>query len=232
MPSTPLCSATWSTGCPTSLGGIFSFGIPENSDDPEFPGNLRTVVRHNIIRLTSGSGMDIGASQALIEGNLVDRAGNDPGEAGIVIEGNGNQVLHNLVRNSGFSAIHVHGPFFDVSQDEDVPSSGNLIQGNVLTRNHTAGVLFEPGEGGVASSDDTTVDGNLITLSDGEGVALPVGDDGLPDEPAATDVTLSGNTFEDNRTDVCDESAAVVDGGGNVFGGTGIVEVCIVEPSF
>ena len=65
----------------------------------------------------------------------------------------------------------------------------------------------------------------MITLSDGEGVAIPVGDDGLPDEPAATDVTLSDNTFEDNRTDVCDESGAVVDGGGNVFGGTGIVEV-------
>ena len=78
-------------------------------------------------------------------------------------------------------------------------------------------------------ADDTTIDANIITLSDGEGVSIPEGFDPV-DAPAATDTTLTNNLFEDNRTDICNESATTVDGGGNVFTTGGFDTDCVVEP--
>jgi hypothetical protein len=162
-------------GLPDEAEGIDADDPPEGSDDPADPGNLRTVIKHNFVRLTSGDGILLGADEALVEGNVVDRTGNDPGEAGLRIRGLDNQALYNLIRSSAYAAIHLEGPVFVEATDEEVPSSGSVIRGNLLTRNHTSGILLDTGffdfdlGVGVPAVADTTIDANRITFNDGEG---------------------------------------------------------------
>ncbi len=217
--------------------GIDADDIPEESDDPADPGNLRTIIKHNFVRLTLLHGIALGASQAQAEGNVVDRTGNEIDNnvnAGLFLVGIGNQVHHNLIRSSGFAGIKLNGPI-DTSGGL-IPSSGNVIEANLLTRNHTAGILLDEGffdEDGSGEAvpvvADTTIDANRITFNDGEGVAIPTD----PDETenvAATGTTLTDNFFESNRTDLCNESPTTVDGGGNVFETGDFDADCVVEP--
>ena len=217
--------------------GIDAEDIPEESDDPADPGNLRTIIKHNFVRLALLHGIALGASQAQAEGNVVDRTGNDISNtvsAGLYVIGIGNQVHHNLIRSSGFAGIKLNGPI-DTSGGL-IPSSGNVIEANLLTRNHTAGILLEEGfvdedqgDEAVSVVADTTIDANRITFNDGEGVAIPTDPD-KTENVAATDTTLTGNLFEGNRTDICNESPTTVDGGGNVFTTGGFAADCVVEP--
>jgi hypothetical protein len=223
-------------GLPDEPQGIEADDVPEGSDDPDDPGNLRTVIKHNIVRLISADGIALGATQALVEGNVVERVGSDRNEVGVHVTGLDNQVLYNLIRSSGYAAILVEGPIFVQATAEDVPSSGNEIRGNLLTRNHTSGIVFGTGffdsdlGAGVPAVDDTTIDDNLITFNDGEGVAIPA-DPNIPaEDPAASNTTITNNTFEGNRTDICDESTSTTIGAGN--GTPTVSDDCIVEPGF
>ena len=51
-----------------------------------------------------------------------------------------------------------------------------------------------------------------------------------PSQPAATNTTLTNNTFRSNRTDICDESASTGIGAGNVCAHGGSAHECTVEP--
>jgi len=216
-------------GVPDDDEGIEALDVPESNVDE--PGNLETIIKNNIVRLISDNGVEFGASDGLFEGNLIEYAGNDSSEAGLQLRGNNNEVLYNLIRFSSQRGILIES-FFDATLEQELPSSGNLIQGNLLTRNHTSGIHFPPGfdfgGGPVLQADDTTIEGNLITLNEGEGVSIPEGSD-PPNEPAATNTTLTDNTFDGNRTDICNEAASTVDGGGNVFTTGGFDTDCVVE---
>ena len=188
---------------------------------------MRTVLKNNIIRLATDDGIELGASQALIEGNLIERtASADFEEAGLDLSGNDNQILYNLIRFSSRSAITING-FFD-AEDEFVPGTGNLIQGNLLTRNHTSGIHLPAGVDEVVRADQTTIDDNIISINDGEGVAIPEGLEDPSSEPAASNTTITNNTFRSNRTDICDESDSTDIGAGN--GSPTVSAECVVEP--
>ena len=136
----------------TVLGNLFQ-GVPDDDeaieagDVPEAnvdePGNARTIIKNNIVRLISDHGVEFGASDGLFEGNLVEHAGNDSSEAGLQLRGNNNQVLYNLIRFSSQRGILIES-FGDATLGE-VPSTGNLIRGNLLTRNHTSGIHLPSG---------------------------------------------------------------------------------------
>ena len=190
--------------------GIDADDVP--AGDPDQPGNLGTIVKNNIIRLVKATGVAFGASDGVFEGNLIEHAGQVGSDESLVIEGDDNQVLHNLIRFGAQSGIRIDS------------SSGTLVQGNLLTRNHTSGIHLVPG-----AAADATLDANLITLHDGEGVSIPAGFDPMFD-PAATNTTLTDNVFADNRTDICNESDSTMIDASNDFTSGGFDTDCIVEP--
>ena len=202
----------------TVLGNLFQGTADEhNGITASAPGNL--TVDNNIVRLTGDDGVEMEVRDGRFVGNLVERIGHDPSEAGLKLRGSNNDVLHNLIRFSSRPRSR--------SSSSKAASSGNLIQGNLLTRNHTSGVHLPPGDdfgsGPLPQADATTIETNIIMLNDGEGVSIPAG----PDGPAASSTTLIDNTFRTNRTDICDESDSTdIDASNNPFT---LSPECVVE---
>ena len=201
--------------------------MPEGELDE--PGNLGTIIKNNIVRLITDHGRGVRRQRGGVRGQpRRARRRATLTRPASCFRGNDNQVLYNLIRFSSQRGI-VLERYFDATLDQDVPSSGNLIQGNLLTRNHTSGIHLAAGHRRVPQADDTTIDANIITLNDGEGVSIPEGDFDPPNQPAATDTTLTNNIFRDNRTDICNESDSTVIDASNDFTTGGLDTDCIVE---
>ncbi len=181
---------------------------------------------YNIIALTSDDGIAGSMSSGTIKGNFVERAGNDSSEPGLKVNGDDNTIVANFMRKNSWYGM-------------DVDGDGNDVYCNVLDGNHRAGIVLRHGYSSSADTTNTTIDRNLILNTDGEGVAIPgcyIWDADTEsntcdptENPAATNTTLTDNTFEDNRTDICNESDTTTDGGGNTYSSGGFSTDCVAN---
>jgi hypothetical protein len=141
-------------------------------------------------------------------------------------------VLYNLIRFSSQRGIVIER-YFDATLDQDAPSSGNQVRGNLLTRNHTSGIHLPEGGIGAPQCRRHHDRRQHHHPQRRRSVSIPESDFDPASEPAAANTTLTDNIFDGNRTDICNESDSTTIGAGNVGAGNGaptISDDCMVEP--
>lgn len=138
----------------------------------------RTIIRHNILRLGTDSGIYLQTSGATVEGNLVESTGNNINDAGIEIFGNNNLITGNLIRNTSWAGIRIRGQTYFLDEGFPPGSSDNQIRNNRILGNGTGGVVLAAAQE-VATLDapapgvrGTIIADNLIAGNHGEGVAI------------------------------------------------------------
>ena len=198
-------------------------------------------LQYNIMALTGAEGIELNASDATIKGNFLDQTGARSGvnQPGLEIDGSDNTVVANFVRKSPHYGIRISTHWDDVTES-DVTADGNNLYCNVIDRSGRGGIVLPADikNYGIPDASNTTIDRNLILNTDGEGVAIPEcyvydadTDSNTCDltlSPGATNTTLTDNTFENNRTDICNNSATTTDGGGNTYSSGGFSTDCVV----
>ncbi|MEM9300573.1 MAG: right-handed parallel beta-helix repeat-containing protein [Pseudomonadota bacterium] len=177
-------------------GAVEEWGIhiraPSDFDSEAADQSDQVTIRNNEIIAAGRSGIELRASNSIVEGNSIERSGtprvggNDelPSElarlhAGIWIRGSDNTIENNVVTLAGTAGIK--------NGDGVTPSDRNVFQGNRVSFSAMNGLLIYAG-------DAITVSNNELIDNDGEGLAT---------NDRAGAITVEGNLLQGNRLDLC-----------------------------
>jgi parallel beta-helix repeat protein len=230
----------------SSIDGVTAVrnGLTTDQAGIDFFDSEGLTITRNVVRSNGDIGFFIsGLDDSRLEGNVISRNpeaailldhGNrnvfsenrisDAVENGIVVSGDGNVVVGNVVSGAVGCAIEWCG--FGISVEG---GTGNVIEGNTVARMHRAGIRVAAFEQfGGPPTRETTVRRNLVrdsvfdgllveatatdTVLDGN-IALAAGDDGIQVDNAET--TLTDNVATRNGDHGIEAVAGVTDGGGN-----------------
>jgi len=220
-------------------GNLF-VGMPDDEEGiDEYTNDMTATpgvsILYNIVAMASDDGVSVHSSNSTVKGNFVERTGNDSSEAGVRLMGNNNEVVANFIRKSSWFGIRVESHYDNTGA---AASDGNNLYCNVIDDAVRGGITLVVDTADPGPTSNTTIDRNLILNSQGEGVAIPecyeydADTDSntcdLAAYPGATNTTVTDNTFENNRTDICNNSATTTDGGGNTYSSGGFNTGCVV----